>query len=1305
MHKQAYKRRRSIASVYNSLLRKKRHLSSDSGISEVVGTLLLIGIGISLFSVLMLLVMNITTVFNSSMGPSTNLIGIYEPDTRTIIFENRGGESVPIQSIITLSFADIPPVTFTAAEYMSPHPSPNDNLWDVGERVVFNNTSWIPNFDLIEIHVSIKDPTTNSILMNGVLREGTKEALPYTITGTPVAINTRTETFSQIYDFQLYSNHPGWGYWARFSYKKLVDVNWTSYNWTTANSTHGSYTLTAQNLTPGTVYLYRAEICWGTNPSINPLNYTTGSNKQFETGTDYVGIWHFDETAPADALLAKDSTINHNNGTLLPSSLNIRPLRVSTGVHSTKAITFDGVNDYTKIPDSTSLRAFTNDQTIECWIKPQTHRQGTRGVITANDISQYSQTLESYGFTDPDIIPVSGQYYAIVTRGANTHGYLIVVNVTSTGIIRPKSLLTTPVAVLDFDSAVCWTPKIIHTTGTQYAIVYCRGGSYSYAANGYIKTLNILPTGTIGSTIGTLSIGVSYFNQPKILPITGTIYAIFYNTGTPNYQMRVMTVNIPTAGNPTTLSTFSINTIVANDPAPVQVGTDGTNYYYAVAYRDSDSDGYMTAVSITNDGLSLTQIDQALDNDTIQYSVMFDSDDCWAPCMIPVGNTGYYICSYTGSVNKYVNYGYVRTFNISSTGIVSNATPDYSAGFKVIDGTTSSWVFGKSKIIAVDQDTYLVVYQYSMSTTYYGLAQTVDIAVNGSVIYYGTSDHRFTFESANGCITPAVVQVGGTGPYYFGVVYSRATNTTNQGMIKTFSVTNAGIINQPCINEALLGPYHFWNPYIFPLATSTYYAMVYNTEYNNGITITTTRILANGDVQDVFLSRAGFLSGRINSVKLQYIKNNVYVLFYYNYSTGIVARSLKIYANGTIDTTGSRTWTYATSYANTIDLLKITNSTLNDIYAISFHSKINATAGTYMITVHINSTGGISAVIDTLIINDAASNTYNVLYDTSLRRVNNSVGGPADIFAMTFAWKYSGSIWYGVGRVITVEITIGTGMITDIPKATFDFNQYITRATLTRVYSDIYAIAYNDKSGVGMLRTIRISDDGTSITLIDPGPSSSSLSSQLLAVNATNNIFAVVTDTTVKTLRINEKGDISNSTSGVFEDSSYSLSNSKNVQAIKLADKYYAFIYAGTYYDAYLQTLTITPTTTKRQILYKAGSYNVSADDTNAYISITDSASPAVTHAVTIQLSYVNDWNYIVCLYKIGSPMKVYINGNDTAHNGRYRKTAEVLTAPIAQSTQPLYFGGYNAVYDEFAIGTKIFSEPLIKTMYLNMLT
>jgi len=1296
-------------------MKKGNH--ADDGVSEVVGTLILITIGISLFSVLMLLVLNISNVFNSNVAPATNIIGIYEESTGSIVFENRGGESVPLNSIITLSFADLPPIRFTAADYMDPPPDPGAHYWDIGQRVVFNDTAAIPNFDLIEIHAMIVDPSTNSIVMNGVIREGTTQALPYAVTGTPVSVSTRSERFLMTYDFQLFSNHVGWDYWARFSYRKIVDTNWTSFNWTMANHSHGSSTLLAENLTPGTDYLYRAEICWGNIPSTNPMNFTTGSSKEFETGTDYVGIWHFDETATADALIAKDSTILHNNGTLIPALTSIRPLRITSGVHSSPAITFDGVNDYVKVPDSSSLRSFPTEQTIECWVKPQTHRSGSRGVTTANDISQYSQALESYGFTTPDIISVGGQYYAIVSRGANGHGYLAIVNVTNAGVIKPKSLLCTILAIQDFDSAQCWMPKIIHTTGTQYAIIYSRGGSYSYAANGYIKTLNILPTGAIGSNIGTLSIGVTYFNQPRILPITGTVYAIFYNSGTTNYQMRVMTVNIPTTGNPTIINTFNLNTLVTNDPAPVQVGTDGTYYYFAVAYRDSDSDGYMTSVAITSNGASLTQIDQNLDPDTISYSVMFDSDDCWLPCIIPTGYSGYYVVSYTGSVNKFNNYGYVRTFNISSTGIVSNITADYSADFKIIDGAISpaNWVFSASKIIAVDQDTYVVVYQYATSSSYYGVAQTIDIAANGTITFishpvappgYGGSaseQRRFTFELYNGCLQPAIIQLpGGTGPYYFAVVYARATNTTNQAMLKTFSISSTGIINQPCISEALLGPYHFWNPYICPVS-GTVYAMVYNTEYNNGITITTTHITATGDVEDAFLSRATFPSGKINSVKLKNIQGNVYCLMYYNFSTGIVVRTIKIYSNGTINTTGSTTWTYATAFRNTIDVRKVSNDVSNDVYAISFHS-----TSTYLITVHISSTGVITGPIDTLTITDPASNTYTTLYDTSFTRVENSVGGTTDIFAMTFGWCYkdASSNWYGKARVITIEINVVTGMITDLPKAIYDYAPYISRATLTRVYDDVYALAYINNNGLGLLKTIRISNDGLTISLIDPGPSSTYLSSQLLAVNASNNIFAVVTDGYVKTLRINEKGDISNSTSGQFEDNSYTMpSGSKNVQALKISDRYYAFIYAGTYYDGYLQTLTITPTATKRQILYKAGSYNISADATNVYVSITDSAAPAVTHTLTVALSYTSDWNYIVCLYKVGSPMKVYINANDSSHSGRYQKTAELLTAPIAQTTQTLYFGGYNAIYDEFAIGTKVFSESLIQTMYHNMIT
>ena len=136
-------------------------------------------------------------------------------------------------------------------------------------------------------------------------------------------------------------------------------------------------------------------------------------------------------------------------------------------------------------------------------------------------------------------------------------------------------------------------------------------------------------------------------------------------------------------------------------------------------------------------------------------------------------------------------------------------------------------VFSAPKIIAVDANTYVIAYQYSSTTISYGLVQTVDINATGNITFVAhpvappncgspTENRRFTFEMSYGCLTPTIIELQDiTDPYTFAVIYSRAANLSNQGMIKTFNITGAGTIIQPRISEALLGPRHIYNPYMF----------------------------------------------------------------------------------------------------------------------------------------------------------------------------------------------------------------------------------------------------------------------------------------------------------------------------------------------------------------------------------------------------------------------------------------------------------------------------------------------------------
>lgn len=238
---------------------------ADQGVSEVVGTLLLIGIGVTLFAILMLLVFDSSILFESKSVPTSNIIVHYD-GSGNIVFENRGGDSVPLSSIITLTFADIPPIQFTAAQYLNPAPLPNDYFWSIGERVIYNASS-IPNLNNLEIQALIVDPSSNSILLRGIIREGSTTAIPFVITDVPTAVTTRSEQFNLTYDYQLYYPHTGWQYWVRFSYKAQSDTTWTSTSWYNVLVNPGSYGLIITGLTPGTSYLLKGEACWGSAPS------------------------------------------------------------------------------------------------------------------------------------------------------------------------------------------------------------------------------------------------------------------------------------------------------------------------------------------------------------------------------------------------------------------------------------------------------------------------------------------------------------------------------------------------------------------------------------------------------------------------------------------------------------------------------------------------------------------------------------------------------------------------------------------------------------------------------------------------------------------------------------------------------------------------------------------------------------------------------------------------------------------------------------------------------------------------------
>jgi len=139
---------------------------SNDAVSEVLGTVLLLGMAVSMFSLLSFTVLSYP--FNPS-PPSVNLVG-YMGGTNNVTgetnvtVEHYGGESL---DIITTKVMVIIQGTFTNVDITdSLNDSNNNNLWDIGEKLVHS-----VNVTGKQVEVTVVDTKSNSIIMSGILQE------------------------------------------------------------------------------------------------------------------------------------------------------------------------------------------------------------------------------------------------------------------------------------------------------------------------------------------------------------------------------------------------------------------------------------------------------------------------------------------------------------------------------------------------------------------------------------------------------------------------------------------------------------------------------------------------------------------------------------------------------------------------------------------------------------------------------------------------------------------------------------------------------------------------------------------------------------------------------------------------------------------------------------------------------------------------------------------------------------------------------------------------------------------------------
>jgi FlaG/FlaF family flagellin (archaellin) len=131
---------------------------TNKAVSEIVGTLLLIGISITLFSVIFIFV---STIYPSSSRPSVNLICSAEKNN--IIIEHRGGKTLDLDTKLTVAINGTNN-KFIVGDYLN-NKSRDNGVWNIGEQVV------LPVGDITDknISISVVDVHSNSLIMMVIL--------------------------------------------------------------------------------------------------------------------------------------------------------------------------------------------------------------------------------------------------------------------------------------------------------------------------------------------------------------------------------------------------------------------------------------------------------------------------------------------------------------------------------------------------------------------------------------------------------------------------------------------------------------------------------------------------------------------------------------------------------------------------------------------------------------------------------------------------------------------------------------------------------------------------------------------------------------------------------------------------------------------------------------------------------------------------------------------------------------------------------------------------------------------------------
>jgi hypothetical protein len=866
----------------------KRNQRKNQAASEVLGTLLLIGIGVSLFVLLAIVTFSLPSVFFSDPTPSVNIVGRVQADS--VVFEHLGGQSLSLDTQITIMFAETP-VTMTIGDILD-SASKADGEWNIGEKLVIPSNN--PNLPIMQISVIITDKASNTVVMRGLLQEGSQEVNPIAVTLNADSITTNTARIYMHYDYRYYigTKKVCFTYIKASTYLANNSAPWNSTAWIQVFNQNGSYNYNLVGLNENTEYFYQAWVQYNSSTNASQKLTSYGTINSFRTQSYSSGLWHFDENA---GLIAIDSSYSGNNGTLYPAdeSQAAQRLNQTALVVNGRSLRFDGYNDYVVVNHAASLSP-TSEIAIEGWVKPE-----FRNEYKGTNLQRINSTLfgtQTYGCYEPDIINISADRIAIVSRNTAYGGFIYTVQISAEGNIT-ENATTSVCDIFQFETVRCETPKIIKVVGSTdiYAIVY-KGPGLAPNYYLYMATIQISSNGKITKTIldkKILDSINSYY--PDIIYTDNDYYAVVYSSyefylAANRYVGRLQIAKITPAGVITAQKAY-YNFGSASTAAGIMQYLDIIHVngeYFSIVFRDSDTDGSLRAVQIKNGFVVFV--------DSVIYK--FDNNNISdLPLRITHVFDKIYAVLYGDKMGTIIRGGAIITIKISDTGTFVDSV-DYSTVLPPADWSQ----FTDYQIIHIAGDIFAASYRISNRAE----VKTFQIS-NLGIITNHTNDAawKYVYQPASSYTinTPKIIEVSSVKDTY-AIVYPKSINyDTNNGILLTIKIPDNGSIEKKIYDSVLLGPVNFYAPDITRVSNDIY-AIVSRKVLYGSMSLRTIRISNIGKIEKSFIDTLDIPMPEVTpglSIKIVNVTNNIYLIVFDNYGNPAVTLiTVEIANNGSI---------------------------------------------------------------------------------------------------------------------------------------------------------------------------------------------------------------------------------------------------------------------------------------------------------------------------------------------------------------------------------------------------------------------